>query len=383
VPTVVAGGAADVQPPSRVVAFAPGAVAGSGASSPTRVLVPSAMGRWLPSAPPDDPQDASALEGRAAESPERAAELLSAALVLEPQRISALRALCHDPAASPARHLARSLLALVEPDLAPDEPLPAPPRSRVAALLRDPELKPAQAIWALLWEQATPLFRELPARPPEPNARVTRVAMTPEARAFAAALDALGRDDLPELYVERAAEPRLVLTRTAPPSILGGPAFAPDEPSMRFALARLLELSRAESLLVATLAPERAQTVAAAVSAAFGPADGASVAREAAALASELWRTMPARAQVGVRELLIEAGDGWLDVASARRAAEASGRRAGLIACGDLGVAVREACAADRDLASLDLTTERGLIEALASDAIAGLVRFALGPLLG
>lgn len=382
----MAGGAADALPPplpaTGVVAFAPGAIgSGAGASAPTRVLVPSAMGRWLPSAPPDEREDASALEAHAAQAPERAAELLSAALVLEPHRLSALRALAEQPAESAAGQLARSLLALLEPALAPAELAPVP-RAQLARLLRDRDL-PAAPIWALLWDQALPLFRETPAWPSEPNTRVTRVAMTPEARAFTAALDALGRDDLPELYFERSAEPRLVLARTAPVRMLAGPGFAPDEPSMRFALGRLLELSRAENLLPATLAPERARTVAAAVAAAFGPADGEAVAREAAALASELWRTMPARAQVGVRELLVEAGEAWLDVEGARRAAEASAARAGLIACGDLGVAVRALCAGEPKLAALDLTEEADLVEALSREPVAALVRFAFGPLLG
>lgn len=367
---VALGGAADLappEPPPSHVALAPGASSAGSAVSPTKVLVPPAMGRWLPAAPPEELEDAATLERRAAQTPERAVELLRAALVLEPHRISALRALAEhgDPHA-------RTLLSLLEPALA-DDPLPS-----FSAPLADPSFAPLGAIWALLWEQALPLFRETPEAPPDPNARVTRVATTPEARAFAAALDALGREDLPAFYFDRAGEPALVLARTAPPSILAGPGFAEDEPSMRFALGRAVHLTLPEHILIATLSPERLRMIAAAVTAAFGPADeGEAVERDAAALASELWRTMPARAQTSARELLIEAGERWSDVDVAKRAVEAAGLRAGLVASGHLGVAVRAACASDPELAALDLATEDGLARALQAEPVRSLVRLA------
>lgn len=388
---LAAGGAADLdgpaahpEPPRRAL----GAGAeheSSAAPSPTRVLLPPAMGRWRSAAPARGREDAEALERRASEiregDPERALDLLRAALAIEPGRLSTLRAIAEFPPAYREAHAARSLLALTDPSLAPPEPLAPPPRAHLDELLRDDDQRAVRAIWALLWEQALPLFREAPASLPDANARVTRVATTSEARAFAAALDALGRDDLPPFYFDRAGEPALVLVRTFPPCILGGPGFAPDEAAMRFALGRALELSEPGHLLLATLPPARTHTVVAAVSAAFGPADGAAVPREAAVLASELWRTMPARAQSAVRDLLIEAGDLWLDDDAARRSVQASGARAGLVACGDLGVAVAALCASDAELAGLDLTTEDGLAHALAAPSVASLVRFALGPL--
>lgn len=392
------GGAADLSPPpppadaSLVdveshedvshVALGVNASAVRSSPVPTRVLVPPAMGRWRPASPPQTSDDAAALEREAssiaARSPERAIELLRAAVALEPDRLSALRALGALGETHPAGHGARALLALIEPELAPAQRLAPPARSRLRDLLRDPALAALDDIWALLWEQAAPLFREPHASALEPNAQVTRVATTPEARAYVDALDALGRDELPAFYLDRSGS-GLVIRLTVPPCLVGGPDFADGEPAMRFALGRALALSEPESLLVATLTAPRRRMVSAAVAAAFGPADGGdSVPREAAALASELWRTIPPRAQGGIRELLVAAGERWSDDGLIRDAVEAKGLRAGLIACGDLGVAVRGVCDADAELSSLRLDTEAGLSEALGAESIARLVRFAL-----
>ncbi len=302
----------------------------------------------------------------------RAAELLRSALTLDPSRLSAARALAGLRLRTPDVALARTLIALVEPTDAVHEPASLAPRP-----LRDPALEEVRALWRMLWEQALPLFREAPPTVLQPNDRVTRVATTAESRAFADALAALGRDELPAFYYPRFGEPRLHIVRTSPPSIVAGPGFASDEGSMRFQLGRALELAEPEHILVATLPSARARVVVAAVAAAFGPADGSSVPREAAVLASELWRTMPPRGQAAVRELLASAGARWNDYDGARYAALTAGLRAGLLASGDLGAAVREACASDPELSGAPLD-EEGLRAALGrSPALADLVRFA------
>lgn len=350
------------------VVLEPGVSRAGVAVAPTRVLTPPAMGRWTSAEPPEEAENAETLERRARDEPDRAAELLRAALVLDPARISALRALAEldDPDA-------RGLVSLLDPTLGFD---PGVFPTIDADVLTDPAFEPLGAIWALLWEQASPLFRETAAQLPDTNARVTRVATSPEARAFAAALDALGRKDLPAFYVDRTAEPMVRIARTVPPSILAGPGFAADEASMRFALGRAIHLARSEHVLVATLPSETICTVVSGVAAAFGPADGGEdVPREAAALASELWRTMPARAQASIRELLIEVAGRWRDAEGMQKAVRAAGLRAGWVASAHLGVAVREACASEPELASVDPTNERGLAEALRFEPIAQLVR--------
>ena len=83
--------------------------------------------------------------------------------------------------------------------------------------------------------------------------------------------------------------------------------------------------------------------------------------------------TIPARSQADVRELLLST-ERWGDVAETREASLAAADQAGLLACGDLGQAVRVAV----DGA---LNDEAALTEALASGRAASLVRFAFGRL--
>ncbi|MCZ7678932.1 MAG: hypothetical protein M5U28_09335 [Sandaracinaceae bacterium] len=98
-------------------------------------------------------------------------------------------------------------------------------------------------------------------------------------------------------------------------------------------------------------------------------------------LASELWRTMPPRAQASVRELLASAGARWNDYEGARFAALTAGARAGLVACGDLGAAVRELSDIDPELAGARIDGEAALEDALRrSRTLADLIVFALGP---
>ena len=253
--------------------------------------------------------------------------------------------------------------------------MPPPSRDRVASLVREPGEDPVREIWRVLWEQAAPLFRRAPRKLPQPNDRVTRVATTPEARAFAHVLDALGRDDLPAFYFDRKEAAELRIARTSPPTLLAGAGFAETETEMRFALGRALELTQPDHILLATLEPERARTVIGGVLAAFGPADGnGSVDREAAGFAADLWRTIPPRGQTQIRELLAST-EHLEDYGPARRAALISGARAGLLACGDLGVALTR-LASQR---GVTLDSPGALAKLLTEDAVmASLTAFAL-----
>jgi hypothetical protein len=127
-------------------------------------------------------------------------------------------------------------------------------------------------------------------------------------------------------------------------------------------------------VLLATLPEARARVVITAVCAAFGPADGGPVPREAAVLASELWGTMPGRTQGAVREHLLEAS-GFEDYVAARKSVEAAGARAGVLAARDLGAALVVLAG------SGPLESDEALAAALRSEPAAGLVRYALSAL--
>jgi hypothetical protein len=108
-----------------------------------------------------------------------------------------------------------------------------------------------------------------------------------------------------DAYLRHTGEDRLTLVPTHPTAILIGDATPGDPFVLRYRLARMFECARPGSSLLATLTPESAQNLLLAVRAAFGPADSKSppVAREAAALAAELWRTMPSATQRQVTNL--------------------------------------------------------------------------------
>lgn len=362
----------------------PSGLADVGVMTPTRVLVPpkrnselppSAIGRWTPSPLPALGDDPDALEERAsalmATEPERAATKLRAAIVLEPHRIGALRALADAPpaASGAARSLARTLLSIIEPAKYAPELVPEP--ERPPRFWRDATYRPIRELWGMLWEHAQPAFRETPDLELLPNQLVTRVATTPESRAFTATLSALGIEDLPPFYFDRAHAGPLRVLRTPAPCIAAGPGFATGEPAMRFAIGRGLELADREHVLVATLPPERALIVVAALSAAFGPTDGKPVSKEAAQLASELWRVAP-RTQAVLRELLANAPS-WSDYGAIRREVVECGVRAGLVACGDLAAAVRA-------LRTTPIGNDGELGAAIQGSAeLSALIRFAFG----
>jgi len=298
-------------------------------------------------------------------------------LGLEPHRLDAARALIGLEArvSSPrAFHFARGLASLLDPSLANPEPLPPALPSELNDWLRDPGYAANRELWRMLWEHARPLFREKTAMPLEPNDRVLRIATNPASRAFVRALDALRITDLPIFYHSQTDSPQLRIFRTAPPTVYGAGEFAPSVGAMAFELGRALELSRSDHVLIATLEHDRAVTVVEAVTAAFGPAEGGGeISRAAASLASELWDTIPARSQADLRELLVST-ERFDDVEGTRASATAAADRAGLFACGDLGVAIRA-------LSHTPIEDEASLQEALGEGRAGDLARFAFSRL--
>src|SRR5690606_16860242 len=92
----------------------------------------------------------------------------------------------------------------------------------------------------------------------------------------------------------------------------------------------------------------RARALIEAVRAAFGPADDNDGVSREAALASELWRTIPTRGQNELREMLAST-ERFDDYEGMRASVADAATRAGLLSCGDLGVALE--CAAGARLA--------------------------------
>jgi hypothetical protein len=162
----------------------------------------------------------------------------------------------------------------------------------------------------------------------------------------------------------------LILSQPSALSIKG--EVDPDSPHFRYHLGRMLFATRAEYALIVGLEPEELRTVLGAVGVGFGPPRRlAGDVSQIAHLAERFWELLPPQVQRRLGELCEQPHvlePEWVEE-GARRALN----RAGLFACGDLGVAIREVATA----AGISLTDRslRSLCE--ESEAIADLVRFA------
>jgi tetratricopeptide (TPR) repeat protein len=207
--------------------------------------------------------------------------------------------------------------------------------------------------------------------------RVAAYGNSPVARAYAAAARALDATGTP-LYLRPFGTAELLVATTSPPCLVGGSGLDGPEAVLRFRIGRALELARPENVLVAALSPADARAAIEATVAAFGPADGGPVSREAAALAAELWRTVPAPVQRELREEIVGLRSPMTGEA-VTAAAMAAGARAGLVAAGDLGAAIRALRIDDEEVAASEFADEGGFAAAARRSAgLAAIVRSAL-----
>jgi hypothetical protein len=128
---------------------------------------------------------------------------------------------------------------------------------------------------------------------------------------------------------------------TYPPSLIIGDGTAQAPIALRFRLGMSFEEARPSSVLLATLTRDAMTTLLAAVEAAFGAANSqTSIPREAAGLASELWRTLPSATQKQIGNLLRSLPPGQLTYRPLRDQLKLRAARVGLIAAGALDVAL-------------------------------------------
>jgi len=143
------------------------------------------------------------------------------------------------------------------------------------------------------------------------------------------------------LYTAPSAAADLTLLFASPPVVIFGPGLAAVEPdvALRFALGRIVELSRPHRVFTAM--PEEAfARLVAGLRHGFGPPGGRAASGEVDAEAERLRDRLPVALRQRMTERLAPIAPGALDprayVAASRRAAD----RAGLLACGDVAVAI-------------------------------------------
>jgi len=262
-----------------------------------------------------DPEALERLLVQGGNDPAWAASLCESALARarqEPLSVSALRGL-HMLASKTGRqglwHVTEEVLSYLQPNSIARAPQVLDPNDSLVrlALLEardDGPLAPAFTIMAHVFQGAGPLFRRpLSAFNVSPNDFVAARDDGSYGTVLRDVFHLLGVQH--EAYVRHGNDNLLGLIAAQTPAIVIGAATPTTPIELRFRVGRLLEYARPGSLLLATLPVPTAETLLAAVRAAFGPTDSKSapVAREAASMAAELWRTMPSATQRQVSNL--------------------------------------------------------------------------------
>lgn len=389
-----------VPPPVAEARFVPADDAPTGPADAEPPPRPSLLDLYRPvSAPPParapialpDPEpsksevdlvlERAAAASRALES-EAACALLRSALLLDPSRPDIAERLAREAEASgrdTERLLALGALVTGHRSVGAWEVSPHAARGTLAAHLTHPAYQPLLSVLASIYESCQPVFRmQLSQFGVVGTDRVGPRGASPVARALQASIDLFGWED-PHLFLSR--QPFVSeLVRTQPPALVLGLDLPKGERELRFVIGRGLVLSRPENVLVASLPPAEGENLLAAIRAAFGPADGTRVSRDAAALASELWRMLSPARQRDVRELLANAWD-TLDYAAVRASIVGGAARAGLLVAGDVGAALRGLALVEEPRVTLS-ESQPCLTLARTNGAAADLVRFAFGDAL-
>lgn len=246
-------------------------------------------------------------------APVLCAELLAAVRERGPS-VLAVRGLRTASAAARAHAIWRTssqLLALVEPELRPPaqnrpNELRGPLADAALAAARETEHAEALQLLGQIVEAASPLFRRNLVSGGGEQAQLRPLKDPPYSQVLSELTRIFGTRH--EAYLTPSEQNHVGLVSVLPASILVGNRTPPDAQSLRYRLARAFEHARPENVLLATLPAGRVQTLLAAILAAFAPPQRQlpNVPRDAAALASDLWRTMPGAAQRAVTRQLKE-----------------------------------------------------------------------------
>jgi tetratricopeptide (TPR) repeat protein len=201
-------------------------------------------------------------------------------------------------------------------------------------LVHDPMLSNVEALLACLWEGAQPLFRKPLAQfGVVGTQRVTSLTQRPLATVYTDAVNVLGLDGI-ALFARPDAESLVEILATSPPSVVVHESIENDLGALPYRLARALSLATPSGVLVSSQDLERLEIAIQSLHAAFGPPDSiGTVGREAAALAAELWHTIPSRLQARMRDLL-SGITGTFDLDHAIACVDSMSARAGLVVCG-------------------------------------------------
>jgi tetratricopeptide (TPR) repeat protein len=288
-----------------------------------------------------------------------------------------------DPGARPLFELARALGATLDPTdnaivlglpsrtMASDETYAAVlPADERHALVDDPADAPFAPVLEALGEAAALVYPSAAAALAAAGfahaERVSSASRTAVAAMFPPILKAL---DGPTLVVFTAPDaPDVRLYPASPPVVLLGARFAAPrarsrsdadlrvDAEQRFRLGRIVELARDRRLLAASYGagPDGFARVVDTIWAAFAP--GAAAPPEVAGEAERMRAAVPLLLRRRLGEMLAAIGRGAVNPAAYLAGCERAADRSGLLACGDVGVALSLAATIPRHLVELAAT---------------------------
>ena len=273
------------------------------------------------------------------------------------------------------------VLAVLDPHAEPVRPpalsdVEEQPEVVRSLILRDLSSRALEA-FALVWEGAEHVFRrDASTYGVTGLERIPPGSPTPLARCCAAAARALGLSRTPLFQRRSAGSITVSLALLAPPAIVVSGDVRHETPELGFHLGAMLLGTLPQFVLLFGSSEAQARAVLAGLRFAFGPPQAGSNSGGIPSLAEILWESIPVRLQRQLRELCDDPTD--LEYEGAIRIACSATRRAGLFVCGDLGVALREACL-DEQIPLERLATGESIAELARSNAsIRSLVQMAI-----
>jgi tetratricopeptide (TPR) repeat protein len=233
-------------------------------------------------------------------------------------------------------------------------------------ILRDLSSRALEA-FALVWDGAEHVFRrDASTYGVTGLERIPPGSPTPLARSCGAASRALGLSRTPLFQRRSAGSITVGLALLSPPAIVVSGEVRQETPELGFHLGAMLLGTLPQFVLLFGSSEAQARAVLAGLRFAFGPPQVGSNSAGIPSLAEILWESIPARLQRQLRELCDDPSA--LEYEGAMRLACAATRRAGLFVCGDLGVALREACL-DEQLPLERLASADGVAQLARSNA--------------
>lgn len=276
------------------------------------------------------------------------------------------------------------VLHAFDPTASPVDPPPLADQleqpDRVQAMLFRETGCPATEALGHVWNGAQHMFRRDPTSYGVTGLeRISPTGPSPLAQLFGAAARVLGTTRTPVFQRRNGTTITINVALLSPPALIVTGDVRNSSATLSYHLGAMLVASLPEHVLLYGAPEGQVRNVLRALVAAFGPPH--TVRGQIApivTLAEMLWESVPARSQRRLRELCDDPTNIQYEiaVASARQAV----RRAGLFACGDLMIAVRETCA-DLGISPRGLESPGGLAALCASSpAVADLVRLATSP---